>query len=85
MENNNTGSGVGTTAAPRNGRGLAHLAPSEFALFFLNMQSDFRKDLWLKEFNGLTHITYDDKWQSARSAANRLLREIIQNINVNKK
>lgn len=33
MENNNTGSGVGTTAALRNVRGLAHLVPSEFAPF----------------------------------------------------
>lgn len=33
MENNNTGSGVGTAAALRNVRGLAQLVPSEFAPF----------------------------------------------------
>lgn len=85
MENNNTGSGVGTTAAHRDVRGLA---PSEFApppFFFLNMQSDFRKDLWLVEFGGLTDAAYDDKWQSARLAAIGLLREIIHNISVNTK
>lgn len=79
MENNNTGSGVGTTAALRNLRGLAHLAPSEFNPFFL-----ICKVIFIRAFDW-KNATDDDKWQSARSAANRLLREIIQNIHVNKK
>lgn len=84
MENNNTDSGVGTAAAPQSAGALPQLAPSEFAPLFLNMQSDFGKRFWRAGLGGLTN-TDDDKWQSAGLAVNRLLREIIQNINVNAK
>lgn len=84
MENNNTDSGL----EPALHGGMWEVWPAQRPLrlphFLLDMQSDFLEEFWLKEFNRLTNIAYDDKWQSAKWAVTRLLREIIRNIHVNK-
>lgn len=84
MENNNRDSGVGTAAAPQSAGGSAQLAPLEFAPFFLICKVILVRGFDVWDPGGLTN-TDDDKWKSARLAVNCLLREIIQNINVNAK
>lgn len=81
MENNNRDSGVGTAAAPQSAGGSAQLAPSEFAPFFLICKVILVRGFDVRDSGGLTN-TDDDKWQSTGLAVNRLLREIIRNINV---
>lgn len=70
MENNNTGSGVGTTTPPKNERGLAQLVATEFAPFFLICKVIFVRafDRW-NSVDWQTHMMINDKvqgWQSTR-------------------